>query len=67
MSKRSNKIPAYVRRIKYLHAIGAIPRVGVTKVDVLHDDWCNLLAQQGPCNCDPAVKLRWAVDERRRN
>jgi hypothetical protein len=33
----------------------------------LHDDWCALLAQQGPCNCRPEVKIRHAVDETRRN
>jgi hypothetical protein len=61
------KLPHYVRQLKYLHAIGAIPRVGVAQVDVLHDGWCNQLAQQGPCNCRPEVKVRSSVDATRRN
>lgn len=25
-------------------------------VQVLHDDWCALLADTGPCNCEPEVR-----------
>lgn len=25
-------------------------------VKILHDDWCDLLAGRGPCNCDPEVQ-----------
>lgn len=28
---------------------------GLYVVDVAHDDWCELLAGKGQCNCNPAV------------
>jgi hypothetical protein len=28
----------------------------VHTMDVYHDDWCDLLAGKGPCNCNPDVK-----------
>jgi hypothetical protein len=24
-------------------------------IDTRHDDWCDLLAGKGPCNCDPEI------------
>jgi hypothetical protein len=59
--------PQYARQVRYLHAIGAIPKVGVSQIDVYHDGWCKLLAQEGACDCKATVKIRWAVDEARRN
>jgi hypothetical protein len=26
--------------------------------EVAHDDWCNLLAGKGACNCNPEVTIR---------
>ena len=31
---------------------------GVVEVDVLHDDWCNVMTGAGQCNCDPDVAIR---------
>jgi hypothetical protein len=67
MKKRAKRVPSYIRKIQYLWKLGVVPRNGVTQLDVLHDDWCALLAQQGPCNCQPEVKLRYVADETRRN
>jgi hypothetical protein len=34
------------------------PRPGtVNHVHILHDDWCDLLAGTGPCNCSPEVQF----------
>jgi hypothetical protein len=67
VKKQGKRIPQYVRRLRYLHAIGAIPRVGIATIDILHDPWCDLLAQRGPCNCLPEVKIRHGDDATRRN
>ena len=67
MSKQRGKVPAYVRKINYLHRLGLVPRVGVAHLDVYHDDWCRHLAGTGSCNCAPEVKVRWSVDEARKN
>lgn len=29
---------------------------GLHHVTILHDDWCQLLAGKGLCNCNPIVK-----------
>ena len=29
---------------------------GIYDVQILHDDWCDLLNAKGPCNCEPEVK-----------
>jgi hypothetical protein len=28
----------------------------VYTIGVAHDDWCDLLHDRGPCNCDPEVR-----------
>jgi len=28
---------------------------GVHMAEVQHDSWCDLLAEKGPCNCNPDV------------
>ena len=28
---------------------------GVYEATVFHDDWCDLLSGEGPCNCEPEV------------
>jgi hypothetical protein len=53
--------PNYLRKLRYLWKIGAIPRdVGVHMVTVSHDDWCGIY-QQKPCNCDPDSRLKATV------
>lgn len=32
--------------------------VGVNEIDVAHDEWCALLKEGLPCNCDPEVRVR---------
>jgi hypothetical protein len=52
VKKPAKKIPQpnYVRKLHYLYAIDTIPREGVAKVDVLHDDYCALLTSGGRRN-----------------
>jgi len=39
-----------------LHQKPLSPRV--YDVEVRHDDWCSLLAESGPCNCNPDIKIK---------
>ena len=32
-----------------------LPRGGLYQIDVLHDDWCDLLTKSGHCTCEPEV------------
>lgn len=50
--------PAYIAAIAQLWRSGAIPRGQVVHVDVVHDDWCPLLAGNGACTCKPLVTVR---------
>jgi hypothetical protein len=58
MKERDERVPRYVRRVKYLHAIGAIPRNGMAHIDVYHDGDCAHFEGR-PCNCEPELKIRW--------
>ena len=61
MKKRTVPQPNYVRKLRYLYRIGAIPAsVGVHMVSIYHDDWCGIY-QNKPCNCDPDIKLKASV------
>jgi hypothetical protein len=40
MSKRKRRVPGYVQKVKYLAALGVIPKVGVSQVAIYHDGWC---------------------------
>jgi len=56
MKSKAAKQPNYMKRIiekglKVKEQLGP----GVYPVPVYHDDWCDLLKQKGPCNCDPDV------------
>lgn len=48
----------YVQKISQLHREGKIPLGRPGDLDVQHDDWCNLLAGAGHCNCDPIIIFR---------
>lgn len=38
------------------------PKPGTIRhVSIAHDDWCDLLAGRGACNCDPDVRLMESV------
>jgi hypothetical protein len=43
---------------KVLKLAAQIPRGSLEDIDIYHDDWCDLLANRGYCNCNPDVKLR---------
>jgi len=57
-----NMIPNYIPKIPVAteRAIqaGIIRRGQLAHVYVAHDDWCDLLAGKGPCNCNPDVQVR---------
>jgi hypothetical protein len=64
--KRTKKRPQpnYVRKLRYLWRIGAIPRdVGVHLVDVAHDGWCGYFQGQRR-NCDPDIRITDAPADR---
>ena len=70
MSKAKTKIVKdnYLRKLHYLYRIGAIPReVGVSMIDVFHDDYCRLINGRGHCNCNPDVKLKWSQPDAAKN
>lgn len=51
---RTQPAPNYLAKILALGE--TLPRrPGVHHVSVIHDDWCNLLSEKGPCNCDPEI------------
>ena len=35
---------------------GTMKPGSVWTINVRHDDWCQLLAGKGPCNCNPEVR-----------
>lgn len=39
--------------LKQLESVRGKP--GLQHIVVSHDDWCDLLAGRGPCNCEPEV------------
>ncbi len=47
----SNYLPALLEQAQH-----APKTPGVYLVSIAHDDWCDLLAGSGPCNCDPEVQ-----------
>jgi len=44
--------PGYLKKVLELAGTPGT----VSSITVAHDDWCNLLARTGPCNCDPEVR-----------
>ncbi len=47
----------YVRRLMEAAKLNPPRRGTVCHVSIAHDDWCDLLAGRGPCNCDPEVQV----------
>lgn len=35
---------------------GAIPMRDLPYLNIYHDDWCALIGNRGPCDCDPEVE-----------
>ena len=58
--RRPRRQPNYMRKLKYLYALGALPHGQVHMVTIEHDGWCAHFQGQ-PCNCNPDVKLRYSV------
>ena len=56
--KQVKRLSAYLRKVEYLHKVGAISCVGVTQLEVSHDNWCQHW-QGEACNCEAEVKVRW--------
>lgn len=54
----NNEIPRYAREVAEKTADAMKARgPGLYHVDVLHDDWCDLLKGTGlACNCNPVVR-----------
>ena len=36
----------------------------LAKMDIAHDDWCNLLHKKGYCNCNPDITIMPTEDYR---
>jgi len=59
--KRAPRPPKYVRKLRYLQKLGALPSsAGVHEVLVLHDDGCRHWQQVGACTCNPEIRLAWS-------
>ena len=41
--------------LKEAERLGQSQSNGIHHITVLHDDWCQLLKGNGPCNCQPDV------------
>lgn len=48
---------AYLARLLRAVELGLIDRGSIATAEVAHDDWCDLLKNAGPCNCDPRVTV----------
>ena len=40
----------------------SLPRGTIQRVEIQHDDWCDLLNGRGYCNCNPVVGAPELVD-----
>jgi hypothetical protein len=49
----------YMRKLLAMQARGELT-VGVSDVEVAHDDWCRIY-KGGYCNCDPEIRVRKRV------
>lgn len=63
LSKTSGYDGKLQAAIRAAWAAGMIRRGMATHTTILHDDWCNLLAGRGPCNCDPEIRFAPMVDD----
>jgi hypothetical protein len=46
-----------MKKLIEMHARGETPSVGLSDVDIAHDDWCAVYTG-GYCNCDPDIRVR---------
>ena len=58
----NDQLPRYAQPVldAALHAMvsGTIRRGTVFHAIVAHDEWCDLIAGRGPCNCNPEVSVQ---------
>jgi hypothetical protein len=61
MPRRDKQEHNYVKKLRSLVRIGALPHdVGYHQVSVYHDDWCGVFQGQR-CNCDPDIRLKFSL------
>lgn len=54
----------HLKRLLELQAQGKLPRqAGLFEIDVVHDDWCDMLQGKGYCNCNPEFRQRPAATD----
>jgi hypothetical protein len=57
--RKEGRPPRYAKRVVAVGAKalaeGRLRPGGLYVTDVAHDDWCDLLAGKGQCNCNPSV------------
>ncbi len=60
MGKTANKLycnaPRYLADVLKKAALSDLEPGRLYHIWVHHDDWCNLLADKGACNCNPVVE-----------
>ena len=54
--RRAAGLPRYTKKILKTLQGRQLPS-GLHIAHVYHDDWRDLLARRGPCNCDPDVRV----------
>lgn len=54
---KHNYTPAVEAAIRRWQKQGKITCDEAYYVSIVHDDWCDLLKHEGPCNCDPEIRL----------
>ena len=50
------KIPRYLPEVLKKTVQTGVRPGQISHITVAHDDWCDLLANKAPCNCNPVVR-----------
>ncbi|MEO2025661.1 MAG: hypothetical protein ABGZ23_07245 [Fuerstiella sp.] len=48
----------YTRKLAQFARKKKIPKGQLQHVDIAHDDWCDMLQDEGFCNCSPEFRIR---------
>jgi hypothetical protein len=60
-AKSKPQMHNYLRKLRYMVKIGAIPSdAGAHLIDILHDRECGIYRRQR-CDCNPTIKLKVSV------
>jgi len=51
--KSANYLPQLMRAIQRERVVPGV----VNHIAIEHDDWCDFLRNEGPCNCNPEVTV----------